>query len=402
MQGHFMTWAKLFAVLAALLLAAPAFGQDSDDADTSDADAASPSRLELWRSPNLSRFVVRDTMAGYFDVPARRALIAETEDPFLRGIAWGLTTLIRCDDYRNLRVIDYRVDLPRYYEGPERWREEARPFHLFERAVSDLAGAFMSGREDRFAECLADLLSLWADRNALMDFAYDERKQQSWYEVEASAIAAAAAYSILKHAPGVTEEQLAKIGEWLQRVSRHHLEFQGGDNSCCNNHYYRRALHASLVGVTTGDDALFQYGIEAYLRALFEMNEDGTLPREIARGDRALHYQNYVLLFLLPIAEITARQGYNLYDLEIEGRSIHDLVRFSVRNLTGTADPSFYGGEEQDLAFLSDPEFFTWTDIYLSRFDDPGVRELAERFRPTYNRRAGGPITLYFLPARSP
>jgi poly(beta-D-mannuronate) lyase len=50
----------------------------------------------------------------------------------------------------------------------------------------------------------------------------------------------------------------------------------------------------------------------------------------------------------------------------------------------------------QDLHFLEDDQYFTWMEIYLSRFDAPRIARWLAAHRPIYNRSAGGHITLYF------
>ncbi len=50
------------------------------------------------------------------------------------------------------------------------------------------------------------------------------------------------------------------------------------------------------------------------------MTEEGAFPLEMERGRRATHYQNYALLYLIPIMEITARQGYDVYEMEIDAQ----------------------------------------------------------------------------------
>lgn len=40
----------------------------------------------------------------------------------------------------------------------------------------------------------------------------------------------------------------------------------------------------------------------------------GALPREVARGSRAAHYQNHALLNLVLTAQIIERQGYTAFD----------------------------------------------------------------------------------------
>ena len=67
------------------------------------------------------------------------------------------------------------------------------------------------------------------------------------------------------------------------------------------------------------------------------MRADGSLPLETARGARALWYQRHAIASLVAIAEIAAVQGYDLYALSADGRSLHQAVEFLAR---GLAEPA--------------------------------------------------------------
>ena len=144
------------------------------------------------------------------------------------------------------------------------------------------------------------------------------------------------------------------------------------------------------------DDALFQVGVGALLSALHEMSDDGALPREIDRGRRAAHYQNYGLLYLVPLAQVIERQGYPAFDLSVDGRTLHDAVEFTIEMLE---DPTILAGmapRRQDYGFVHDDQYFAWMEIWLSRFDAPRVEQFIAPRRPLYNRSAGGYVTLLF------
>jgi poly(beta-D-mannuronate) lyase len=349
---------------------------------------------------DLTSYVVTDRTASYFDVGRRRALLRRTRDPLLRAEAAAYGGKLDCRAARDIRVIDYRVELPRYYADHAAWRAEAEPFFAFEEAISRLAAGYVATGRRRYADCAIALLSSWARRDAMTEFVYDEENKQAWFEVEASAAAAGLAYTILRPVAGADARAL--VDRWLRRLSRLHIGYPGGDNSCCNNHYYRRALHATAIGVATGDDRLFRYGIRAAQRAVGELNRDGSFPREVARGDRAVHYQNFALLYLIPIFELAERQGYPLYDVEIRGRTIHEAVDRALDLITAPRRARRYTDEKQDLFFADDPEFFTWMEMYNARFPTERMGAILDARRPTYNRRAGGPLTMYFyLPAEA-
>jgi poly(beta-D-mannuronate) lyase len=345
---------------------------------------------------DLDDYVVTDPTAGYFDVEARRAFLARTTDPMLRAQMAELGAEVGCAGKLAIPVIAGELRLPSFYDEPKAWRAAIEPLFAFEDAVSALAGGFVATGDPAFGGCLLDLLGQWAGADALMRFHHTEQDLQAWFNIEDMLFAAGLAYAVVRdELPGRAADK-RQIDGWLARAAHNHLSVQGGPSSCCNNHLYRRALYAAIIGVLADDDALFRVGVGALLSALHELTEEGALPREIARGMRAAHYQNYGLLYLVPIAQIIERQGYPAFDLGVDGRTLGDAVDFTVdvledpASLTGLAPPG------QDYGFIHDNQYFAWMEIWLSRFAAPRLERFVAPRRPVYNRSVGGYVTLFF------
>jgi poly(beta-D-mannuronate) lyase len=363
---------------------------------------AEPFSREQRSALDLSGYVVTDRDAGYFDVAARRAFLGITDDPILRLQMAELGHDVACAQKLALQVLDHELRLPWLYEEPEAWREAVAPLFAFEDAVSNLAGGFVATGDAAFASCLLDLLAQWAEADALMRFYYDPQELQAWFNIEDMLFAAGLAYAVVRdQLPGRAADQ-QRIEDWLVRAAQNHLAIPGGPDSCCNNHLYRRALYATIIGVVAGDDGLFQVGVGALLSALHEMTPRGALPREVARGARAAHYQNYALLYLVPIAQIIERQGYAAFGLKVDGRSLHDAVDFTMHVLEDPTQLGDLAPREQNLWFVGDDQYFAWMEIYLARFDAPRMERWIAQSRPVYNRSAGGYVTLYFWDPAGP
>jgi poly(beta-D-mannuronate) lyase len=352
--------------------------------------------VEERRALDLERFVVVDPSAGYFDVTGRRAWLQATGNPVLRREMDRLGLAVGCRDKLALPVIDHELRLPPFYRDQEAWRAAVRPLFAFEDAVSDLAGAFVATGDRYFADCLVDLLGKWAAADALSEFHYTPKERQAWFNVEDMIFAAGLAYAVVRDQIGDRAADKARIDAWLARVARNHLAIRGGRSSCCNNHFYRRALYATVIGILNADDDLFRIGVSALLSALHEMGPRGELPREIARGARAVHYQNYALVYLVPIAQLIERQGYAAYDLRVAGRSLHDAVSFALDLLEDPSELGDLAPARQDLQFVEDDQYFAWMEIYLSRFADARMERWLSARRPAFSRSAGGYLTLFF------
>lgn len=354
--------------------------------------------LEEREALDLSAYTVNDPDASYFDVEARMDMLGNTSNALLLQSADTLATGTSCQQLLAIPPITTRLRVPGYYPSPDEWKLASEPLFQFEDSVSLLAGSYVATGDGYYAECLVSFLHRWASHDALMDFHYSGMEPQAWFATESMIFAAAMAYSVVRGHVDDMREERAEVEEWLQRLAHRHASIPGEDgNSCCNNHFYRRALYAAMVGVLTEDDELFRFGVSAVYSALHDMTDEGALPLEVARGRRATHYQNYALLYLLPIMEIVDRQGYDIHDLEIDGKTIHDAVDFAMEIID---DPEVLGNlapREQYTDFLQDPQFFAWMELYQARFDDPRIADFLPRLRPVYNRSAGGYMTLYVM-----
>ena len=346
---------------------------------------------------DLSHYRVRDPSAGYADIARIIATMHDRSSKIREAAKVDVLSRIpACNQAMDLPVIDFKLRMPAFYAENEAWREAIKPLFAMEDAVSGLAAGYVATGDAHHAQCLLRLLDQWAIRDALSQFHYTSKDRQAWYNIEDMIFAIAMAYAnVREFLPSMAEEK-ARIDEWLNRISHNHIKIRGGADSCCNNHFYRRALHASMVGVLTGDDRLFQFGVSAIYSALHELSPEGGLPRELERGRRAIHYQNYGVLYLIPIAQIIERQGYDAFNLEVAERTLHEAVSYAAELMHDPAKIATHTPLEQELGFMQDRQYYAWAELYLSRFPLPELEALVAPHRPIYNRSAGGPITFYF------
>ncbi|WP_168016816.1 alginate lyase family protein [Halomonas salinarum] len=364
-------------------------------ADTSSRSTMSTEERE---DLNLSEYRVTDTNASYFDVNAVMPLLQQTDNALLLQLRDNLSTGPSCRQKLNSEPITTRGAIPSFYPRPDAWELATGPIFGFEDSVSTLAGAYVASSDPYYAECLVHYLHGWAEAEALTAFVYDSARPQAWFASESMLFAAAMAYSVVRPFIDGLEEERADIEQWLHGLALEHSSIHGHEeDSCCNNHLYRRALYASMIGVLVEDDDLFRFGVKALYSALHDMTEEGALPHEVRRGRRATHYQNYALSYLITNMQVIHRQGYDIFNLEYEGSNIHEAVDYLFQILDDPAALGDYAPLEQYTGFLRDPQYFTWMEIYLSHFDHPKMASLVTRIRPAYNRSAGGHITLYFM-----
>ncbi len=353
-------------------------------------------------SIDLSAYSVTNPDAGYFSFEARREFLAKTSSELLRTEVADLKMGRACTDFLEMPLIDHRAVIPGFYEDPEGWRDIARPYLAFEEAMHELAAAQLVADDRYHADCLVDVLLNWADAHAFEGFYYGKGRKQAWYQIESPIFAAAMGLSSVRPFVKDRKDDLAKIEAWMLRLARLHAAIPGSRHgTCCNNHFYRRALYGAMVGVLTDDDTLFRFGVSAVHSALIGAEPDGALPLEMERGPLAAHYQNYALMYLIWIAEIAERQGYDMFNLTIDGKNLHTLVNFNVAILEDLRVLERHASTlDQKLTYQQDDQYFAWFELYLSKFPRKDMEDVIAIRRPLYNRSAGGYTTLlYFQPS---
>lgn len=352
-----------------------------------------------WWDSKISNFRVQDPRAGYFDHAARRALLQTSKSKTLTKARQRIERKVpTCDRVLAIPVQDQFISLPSFYGNNAAWKVAVAPFRDFEDAVSNLAAASLLTGDQRYADCLIDLTKNWAERDALKKFGYGSKQKQGWYQVESTLFAIGFALAVVRPDIPHREADLALINAWLVRTARSHFDKRGEPGgTCCNNHYYRRAVYAAIVGVIAADDRLFRDGCGAIYSALSHATKEGALPLEMERGPLAAHYQNYAVMYLAMIAEVAERQGYSLWNVNIDGQTLHSLIALNNRII---ANPrvvtQFSGTDEISLKYRKDKQYFSWFEMYLSRYQNPQMEAWISDRRPLYNRSLGGHMTAYF------
>jgi poly(beta-D-mannuronate) lyase len=353
----------------------------------------------IERQQNIE-FKVNNPNASYFDVQERMMFLntinTDNIPPLIAAKAEHAE--FDCSIHPIPEPVDYYLVVPAVYENFWGWLAARWPLQRFEDCVTGLAHLYVITGKDSYVECLAKVLSEWAEKDSLLWFDYQGNSKQAWFEIEWTTASAGLAYSIVRGNISLRPEERIKIEGWLNKVAKRQISYQGGPTSCCNNHAYWRGLEAVIVGVVTNDNHLFRFGIKKYISAIRAMNEDGSFPLEMGRGERAIHYQNFAILPLVYIAEIAARQGYDLYGLSINGRDLYLAINFLMRCIEDHDVVKRYTNKMQDTSFITRKGPLNWMEPYIRRFKNKEIEAFLERQgqRPVYHTWSGGGSTLYF------
>ncbi len=322
------------------------------------------------------------------DVAARRALWGEPAAPFACPDAPAVVRDLAFEHFYD-DAASTRVDAARY----ARYQEAAAPIRRYERAIVDMANRWMRARpaDPAPAHCAVRWLDSWARGDALLGHA----TAQGGYVRQWSLAALALAWLQLRQAPGIEAAAAGRIVRWLAALATAmrppYEAAQAG-----NNLAYWAGLAAAATAIAADDRALLDWGIARYRAGIAEIAPDGTLPRELARQSKALHYHLFALAPLVMIAELAAANGLDLY--AARDGAIHRLAR---RALEGVADPSFFvarTGAAQDSPDGGPPgaQHLAWIEPYFARFPAERRDTLLARFRPLAMTWLGGDMTLAY------
>ena len=119
------------------------------------------------------------------------------------------------------------------------------------------------------------------------------------------------------------------------------------------------------------------------------LQPDGSLPQEMRRGQRALHYHLYALAPLVYLAEFGEENGLQSY-----AECDYAIKRLATLCVQGLDDNSFFvkaTGIAQDTP--NGPpaaEQISWAKIYLARFPNPQLARLLEQAKSLTYMYLGG------------
>ncbi len=338
---------------------------------------------------------VRDPRASLLDVATRRAALKSSTDPVVQAAVAHLPSCVKLPEVA--APLGEMVIPPHYLQGSH------GPTNPAEAAATHVYGAFatrITGGMNRWvatgdeaeARCALDQMEAWAKAGALLH--YDRAtSSQAWYQVEWTASSAAITASVLAQDTALDSGKQRAVATWLDAVVRKDLSFEKPTDTQ-NNHHYWRGLAATAAGVTAGDNTLFQTGVGIFKEAVRELAPDGSFPKEMARHERALHYQIFALEPLILTAEFAEQQGVDLYGFRAHDRTLRDAVVFFGRAL---GDPSLvrkYAAEDQVMDFGAGN--FTSVVWYAARFGtgDLPPALLAGIAQPCSETNLGGSATV--------
>lgn len=283
------------------------------------------------------------------------------------------------------------LELERYYEDsagsivdPARMEEhkaETAPLKAFVGFITKYADRANSQRSSPLetAKCGLAWIKGWADGGAYLgSMASKQGEAQRKWDLAGTALA------YLKLKRFATDEDKKSIEPWLMKwadAARAHFDDTGIKR---NNHWYWMGLAAAGVGLATGEDKYWQMAKGILGDAAKDIAADGTLPLELERKGRALHYHVFAVEPLVVLAELAAARGEDWYALN-DG-ALHKLV---AKTAEGLRDPAIFdklAGTQQQRPVKSG---YGWASLYRDRFFERMPDKIEQ---PNGHRWLGGEV----------
>lgn len=287
----------------------------------------------------------------------------------------------------DIRALGYYTDKAGSVIDPalhQQNKDATAPLDRYAADVAHMSDDYLRSGDPAAAQCTLNWLGAWADEGAMLGQMIRVNNDQSFYMRQWMLDAVAMAY--LKVHDQADPQQRARIDPWLQQLARANLAYWDNPKRRRNNHYYWSGLGVLATGLVTDDQTLWQAGHAAFQKGIDDI-QDGSLPLEMARGQRALHYHDYALTPLVMMAELARLRGQDWY-----ARRDHAIDRLARRVIEGSKDPAWFN-QQTGVAQLP-LQASGWVEFYRLRSSDGGLFDAAHARGPFHSPRLGGDLTL--------
>jgi poly(beta-D-mannuronate) lyase len=283
-------------------------------------------------------------------------------------------------------------------EGEAEAEAALDPIDDFLRDLTERSNAVLQGKEGSVAEadCVVQQIAVWANENALGDL------QSETAALTIGSRIAGFALVMLQVTPQSTRaDDISTINHWLADLMLAQMMFWEQDAPKGARQGNLRAW-AALAGSTTArlthDPVIRAWSTWSISYLLCTASEDGSLPREMARGRLALSYQLHAIAPLVVSTLLLKQEGVDLTGTC--DNALRRIVDFAMADLQDGAKTQAITGEVQSFFDGSDTlEGFhlAWVVAYLQL--DPAAASdtfdgLEDRYGPLNYSKLGGKQTL--------
>lgn len=286
------------------------------------------SRMVIWQASG--RGPARRGVAG-----AALALVCQ----LTAAAAAGQTCPTAPPPLRDLELTRFYADAKGSEVDPalaEKHKAETAPLTAFLRHVTAQADKAVKrtkpAEQLEAATCGLAWLDAWAKGGALTGKMGTAQAQS---ERKWDFTGAALAYLKLK--PFASQQHRASIEPWLIRLAEASWQDLAQPGKKHNNHWYWLGLGIGAAAIGADNPKYWELARSIMRDAARDIAADGSLPMELARGKRALHYHAFAVMPLVALARLGAAKGEDFY--AVENGALDRLAALTAR---GLADPAVF------------------------------------------------------------
>lgn len=272
-----------------------------------------------------------------------------------------------------------------------------KPIDDFSRSLVVLSNnaVRLKSKKERNTYCVVDMVYQWAQADALS--VQETINVKMSIPARYGSIASAIAQLDIQNDPRYMHKNQV-IQEWLEKRAFETVEFFNNEAPGGVPRANLRgwaSLAVTQVGLLYQNQELIDWGILSNEYILSFIDEDGSHPDEMRRGNLALHYQLHAAAPLSKSTALLIDAGFR-EQLNFLVR-LDSLVEFTIDALK---DPSLVEQKfdvEQTITGGIDsvkPFMLAWVEAYLSVNCNPSLDDDVKHLRPLSNSKIGGNLTL--------
>ncbi|GLO59223.1 alginate lyase [Pseudomonas putida] len=280
------------------------------------------------------------------------------------------------------------------------FRDSTADITTLEKGVSKMVGQYMRDGRPAQLDCTLAWLETWARADALLSTDYNHTGKSmrkwalgsmsgSWLRLKFSNAQPLAAH----------QAEAEQIERWFARLAEQTVrDWSDLPLEKINNHSYWAAWSVMATAVATDRRDLFDWAVKEYKVGANQIDDQGFLPNEIKRKQRALAYHNYALP---PLAMIASFAKVNGVDLRSENNFA--LQRLGEGVLAGARDPRHFAeraGAKQDMKDLKVDSKYAWLEPWCALYQCVGdTLDRKHGMQPFDSFRLGGNLTRVYDPS---
>ncbi|MCI0914817.1 mannuronate-specific alginate lyase [Pseudomonas putida] len=285
-------------------------------------------------------------------------------------------------------------------ESEQAFRDSTKDITTLERGVAKMVNQYMRDGRPAQLDCTLTWLGTWARADALMSTNYNHTGKSmrkwalgsmsgSWLRLKFSNSQPLAAHQ--------AEAEL--IEKWFARLAEQTVrDWSNLPLEKINNHSYWAAWSVMATAVATDRRDLFDWAVKEYKVGANQIDDQGFLPNEIKRKQRALAYHNYALPPLAMIASFAKANG-----VDLRSENNFALQRLGEGVLYGARDPRHFAeraGEKQDMKDLKVDGKYAWLEPWCALYQCVGdTLERKHEMQPFDSFRLGGNLSRVYDPS---